>query len=462
MQRVHFIGIGGTGISAIALYLLEKGWPVSGSDLNSSRYFTAVTSRGAVTRLGHHPDLALQADLVVRSSAVKDDDPEVQAARTAGIPVVKRADFLPVLTAGQRVLAVAGSHGKTTTTGMVITLLTALGQDPSYILGAEVKNLGCNAHAGRDDLLVIEADEYDYMFLGLTPEVSVITNIEHDHPDFFPTPEDYLSAFIRYSDQTQPFGSLIVCGDDAGVQQLIARKVRPDLKLSTYGFEPGNKFQAILPHWDGQVNHFTLNASRGSSGTETQGEYTVGLPGRHNILNACAALLAVQALGLNPQAAATALSHYGGTERRFEKVFDQHGTVIINDYAHHPTQISATTAAARDEFPGKTLWVIWEPHTFSRTERLQNAFVRSLDEADQVIITRIYAAREASDGYSPETIAALLPGKAVYIPEFDALADALLPRLHGQDVILVLSAGKGPQISDLLITRLSAGQGAGR
>ena len=211
MQHIHLIGIGGTGISAIAVVLLEQGYQVTGSDIADSTYFREVTRRGAKTVLGHDPSLATQADVIVRSSAIKDDDPEVQAAQAAGIPVLKRTDFLPQLTAGKRTIAIAGSHGKTTTTAMIVCLLHNLAFDPSFILGAEIIDLHANARAGSSPYFIIEADEYDNMFLGLNPTVSVITNIEYDHPDCFPTPESYLEAFHQFLLRTQPSGTALLC-----------------------------------------------------------------------------------------------------------------------------------------------------------------------------------------------------------------------------------------------------------
>jgi len=236
MKRVHFIGIGGTGISAIALMLLERGYQVSGSDTSDSAYFQKVTERGARTIIGHDPALALQADVVVRSSAIKDDDPEVQAARGAGIPVLKRTEMLPEVIADKQTIAIAGSHGKTTTTAMLVTLMTSFDLDPSFILGAEIKDLHTNAHWGDGPHFIIEADEYDYMFLGLKPTISVVTNIEYDHPDCFPTPESYMDAFQKFVLRTQPEGVALLCADDTGIQKLLEKLTNADFEVRTYGF----------------------------------------------------------------------------------------------------------------------------------------------------------------------------------------------------------------------------------
>lgn len=447
-DTIHFIGIGGTGISAIALLLLERGLPISGSDMNDSRYFRAVTEHGAKTALGHHPELAMQAKMVVRSSAVKDDDPEVIAAQKAGIPVLKRADVLNLLTQGKQTLAVAGSHGKTTTTAMLITLLNSLGLDPSFILGAEIKALSTNAHNGKGEYFVIEADEYDYMFLGLEPALSVITNLEHDHPDCFPTLADYLDAFGAFMSKTQPEGKVLLCANDRGVIQLMSRFSTQLDKVITYGFSVNADYQITQAVWKDTHSRFLLSYLG-----KTLGSFELGLPGKHNILNAAAGLAIAHQLGLDLSQLSCALKDFEGTERRFDVVYNQAGVVIINDYGHHPTQIRATIQAARDLYPGKKLWAVWEPHTFSRTIALADNFIQELSQADRVLITRIYAAREADTGTTPQFIADSLTN-ALYLPEFTQIIEEIVSGLSNEDVVLVLSAGKGPQLSAELIETL--------
>ncbi len=447
MKRVHLIGIGGTGMSGIAVVLLEKGYQVSGSDLAASPYFQMVSKRGARVALGHDPRLALQADLIVRSSAVRDDDPEVAAARAAGIPVIKREAFLSELTWGKETIAVAGSHGKTTTTAMLICMLDALTYDPSFIVGAEIKELATNARWDIGRHFVIEADEYDRMFLGLTPALSVVTNIEYDHPDCFPTPQDYLDAFKDFINRTVPGGKSILCADDPGVRSLLKADLRTDIELLTYGFNEGCDYRIEDYVWDGSASHFTLRSYKSHQQPLTLGNFTLRLPGKHNVSNAAAALAVVDALGGSAADCAPTLAAFAGTERRFDIVLESAGEVLINDYGHHPTQVRATLGAARELYPTKKLWAVWEPHTFTRTESLQNEFAQALELADAVIITKIYAARELDDGFSPQTIVdAMLPGKASYIPDFAEIVDQLSRKLTGNDVVVFLSAGKGPQI----------------
>lgn len=451
MQRIHLIGIGGTGISAIALLLLEQGYQVTGSDIADSAYFREVTRRGANTVLGHDPALAAQANVVVRSSAIKDTDPEVQAAQAAGIPVLKRADFLPRLTAGKQTIAVTGSHGKTTTTAIIVSLMDSLAFDPSFILGAEIKDLHTNARAGSGPHFVIEADEYDYMFLGLNPTVSVVTNIEYDHPDCFPTPESYLEAFRQFLLRTQPGGTALLCADDPGVAKLLESFEAQNFSLRTYGTSYDCHYHIASAEWNGAKYAFALSRQLPGEEPRNLGSFILPMPGSHNVNNAAAALAVMDILGIPPARCAEALASFKGSERRMEVVFEQNGIVIINDYGHHPTQIAATLAAVRQRYPQKKLWAIWEPHTYSRTEMFQDSYARSLQEADEVIITCVYAAREADQSFNPARIAERIPGsKARYQPDFDTLTDYVCENLSGEDVIVVLSAGKGPQISTLL------------
>ena len=330
MKRVHLIGIGGTGMSAIAVVLLEKGYQVSGSDLTASAYFQMVSKRGAQVALGHNPQLALRADLVVRSSAVRDDDPEVTAARAAGIPVIKREGFLSELTWGKETIAVAGSHGKTTTTAMLICMLDALTYDPSFIVGAEIKELGTNARWDVGRHFVIEADEYDNMFLGLTPQVSVVTNIEHDHPDCFPTMEDYLHAFENFINRAVPNGKTILCGDDPGVAALMKRDLRTDIALITYGFSEDCDYRISDYAWDGSASHFSLTRVKSHRAPEKLGNLLCAA-GENTMCERCCRANGRGCAGRQPRGLRPSLAEYAGTERRFEIVFESAGEVLIND-----------------------------------------------------------------------------------------------------------------------------------
>jgi UDP-N-acetylmuramate--alanine ligase len=451
MKHVHFIGIGGTGLSAIARVLLEKGYQVSGSDREASPLFHAVTEAGATTFVGHVAEQASGADLVIRSSAVPDDNPEVQYALAHGIPVLKRSDFLAELTQGQDVLAVAGTHGKTTTTTMLIWMLTEMGLDPSFIAGGVVNQLGCNAHAGAGEYFVIEADEYDNMFLGLAPKIAIVTNVEHDHPDCFPTPQDYRNAFRAFLGRVRKDGLALICRDDPGAAALGAEMAASEDVL-TYGSQPELDYHAadyaVVDGWP----VFSL-----MHGSEALGEVPLALPGWHNVLNATGALAAIHQLGLDLPAAIKALSTFKGAGRRFEVLGEANGVTIIDDYGHHPTEIAATLKAARSRYPKHRLWAIWQPHTYSRTQSLAPEFIQALALADRVGVLKIYAAREKDPGYSAKVIADSLPEcKATYLDDFEAATDYLLKEIKPGDILIVFSAGDATQVSQSVFQQLAA------
>ncbi len=440
--RVHFVGIGGTGLSAMARVLAERGWVVTGSDRAASPRTRALSALGVEVVVGHAPDLARQADMVVRSSAVPDDDPDVRAARQAGVPVLKRRAFLPYLTAGQQVLAVAGSHGKTTTTAMLAWVLTELGRDPSFIIGAEALDLAANAHAGQGEFFVIEADEYDFMFLGLQPYAAVVTNIEHDHPDLFPTPEAFFAAFRAFVERIRPDGLLLACADDAGSRRLAAVSPRPTW---TYGLTATAAYRAarVRPTPQGGM------AFAAYFGEEHLAEVGLRVPGEHNVRNALAVLAMSHRLGLDVAAAAEALSRFRGTGRRFQVVGEAAGVLLIDDYAHHPTEIRATLAAARQRYPERSLWAVWQPHTFSRTRTLLPDFATAFAAADGVVVTEVFPAREAPppDFGGQQAAAALQHPRVLFAPTLRDAADLLLAHVRPPAVVLVLSAGDAPQIT---------------
>lgn len=456
-KHIHLIGIGGTGLSAIAKILLEQGEIVSGSDMYPSIYFEKVTNLGAKTIIGHDESNILGADIVVRSSAIGDENPEVIAARNNGIPVLKRAEFLNQLIMNKQTLAIAGTHGKTTTTAMVIKMLDTLQLDPSFIIGAVIKDFKTNAHTGNGDYFVIEADEYDNMFLGLEPKIAIITNIEHDHPDCFPTSEDYLLAFEKFAKKVQPDGKILVCQDDIGINQLLSSSKVERQKICTYGTISSCEYQSIDIQQDDQgYQLFTLiHNQEKSNPIELVKNCRLSLPGLQNVKNATAALAMLDLLDLPLTVASNSLKGFSGTERRFDIQGIIRDITLIDDYAHHPTQIWNTIQAARQRFPKSRIVVVWEPHTYSRPAKLEKDFVDALSKADQVFITKIYAARETDSGYSPQAITELLPlGKSSYIPEFKELIELLAKDLKPHDILLVLSAGYGPQITKAVLQKL--------
>ena len=459
--RVHLIGISGTGLSAIARVLLERGCQVSGSDLLLNAQASQLQAAGARILIGHRAENIQGADVVVRSSAVSDDNVEVMAAQAAGIPVLKRSEFLAQLIADQDSIAIAGSHGKTTTTAMLTWVLVALGLDPSYIIGGVSANLNTNAHAGQGQYFVIEADEYDRMFLGLHPSLAVVTNIEHDHPDCFPTPEDFYQVFVAFAEQVQPQGMVLIGVDDAGGRRLYREMQAKGKQVFSYGVH-ANNFQPL----DYQAVNLRAGESGGlafdvlctlSNGFTMRPALSLQVPGEHNVANALATLAVVHQLGLPVSQATQALAAYQGTARRFELRGEANGVVIVDDYAHHPTQIQITLAAARQRFPGRRLWAVWQPHTYSRTRTLAAEFAQSFGLADQVVVTQIYASREAqpSDGFSASSVVdAMQHAGKYFIPELKIAAQWLVEKLQPGDVLLVFSAGDADQISAYVLAAL--------
>jgi UDP-N-acetylmuramate--alanine ligase len=456
MKRIHLIGIGGTGLSAIARVLLEMGYTVTGSDRAESPFTRDLRSAGVTITIGHLPGNVQGADMVVRSSAIPDDNPEVFAARQAGIPVLKRADFLGSLMEGKTGIAVAGTHGKTTTTSMIVWMLTALGQDPSFIVGGVLANLGVNARSGKGSTFVIEADEYDRMFLGLKPSIEIVTNVEHDHPDCYPTPADFLAAFNQFALLLPADGTLIACVEDDGASTVIANAERAGKHVIAYGLRPNAEvtgrrmkvFATVLSPND--KGGFTFSASIIGNPVTV----VLQVPGKHNVRNALAALTVAHLLGLPLDRAAKALGDFAGTGRRFEVRGEAGGVIVVDDYAHHPTEIRATLAAARSRYPARRIWAVWQPHTYSRTETLFDDFAVAFADADEVIVTEVYAAREPKQDFSSRRVVDSMPRPAHFIADLSAVSTFLISHLRPNDVLLVLSAGDADQVSTEVLNHL--------
>jgi UDP-N-acetylmuramate--alanine ligase len=466
MNRIHFIGIGGTGLSAIARVLYESGYQVSGSDQALSPLAQDLQAQGLHIIIGHQAENIEGAQLVVRSSAISDDNVEVVEARKKGIPVLKRSEFLSSLMDKHYGIAVAGTHGKTTITAMIAWMLTSMGQDPTFIVGGVLNNLGKNAHAGKGSALVIEADEYDRMFMGLTPRLAVITSIDHDHPDCFPTQEDYFKAFDEFAAQVGAKGILLVCTNDVGAARLGLLAEKRGQNVLTYAIRDPKNTAAYRPA-DYIADTLSTNRNGGQSFDayctlagkkfELHPAIRLRIPGKHNVQNALAALAVAHQMQLSLAQASQALSEFSGTGRRFEVRGEARGITVIDDYAHHPTQIRATIDAARMRYPGGRLWVVWQPHTYTRTRALLADFATAFDGADRVVVTEIYAAREKppADGFSSrQVVAAMKPAEAQFMADFSQVVDDLTGGLLPGDVLLVLSAGDADQISSTVLARL--------
>lgn len=457
--RVHLIGVGGTGISAIAQVLLEIGVQVYGSD----RRLNAATARLAAAGATIFPqqsaaNLAARPksqypDVVLISSAVDEANPERRAAEALGIPIVKRVDFLPVLLAHRRVIAVAGTHGKSTTTAMLIRILHDAGLAPGYIVGAELPGLG-NAAAGKSDFFIIEADEYDRMFLGLNPAAAIITNVEWDHPDCYPTPAGFRRAFMQFVDTVDRQGLVISCLDDEGAEQLRAYALSRGPGWITYGLAPEANLRA---------DDVTLIAGAGSTAEISCWEMPCGqlelqVPGLHNVRNALAAAAAAVWCDISMADALAGLAGYQGVARRFELKGEAAGVLVYDDYAHHPTELTATLDAARRRFPSRRIWAVFQPHTYSRTRHLLDAMAASFDAADQVIVSDIYAARESSDGMTnaADIVAAGNHPAMRHIARLEDVAAYLADHAAAGDVVITLGAGDGYRVGEWLLDRLHA------
>lgn len=469
MKHIHLIGICGSGLSAIAMILLERGFTVTGSDRQLSPLGERVQATGGVVYVGHRAEQITGADLVVRSSAIADENPEVMAARAAGIPVLKREAFLEQLTEGQQTIAIAGTHGKTTTTNMIAWVLSECSMDPSYIIGGVSSNLGNNAHAGKGDYFVIEADEYDRMFLGLRPRIAVVTNIEHDHPDCYPTPQDFSNAFHDFAARIVPGGDLLVCGDDPGAAQL-GKDLSGKVHVRTYGiYQDAVDLRAEYMHPNdlgGYSFPITFGRGRGFEPVDLTVRQKMNInlqvPGKHNVQNALAALAVAVLLKLPLDKVAAALESFSGTGRRFELRGEAGGVTIIDDYAHHPTEIRATLAAARARYPDQRIIALWQPHTFSRTRTLLAEFASAFGSpgdvaVDKVLVTEVFAAREPApmDGFSAKQVVDTMSHPdASFIPDLAEARESLSKMLRRGDVLLVLSAGDADQLSQQVLDDL--------
>lgn len=455
MTHVHFIGIGGSGLSAIARLLREQGYAVSGSDRALSPLAADLQKHGITVCVGHSAENVAGADWVVRSSAIPDDNPEVLAALQAGIPVYKRADFLGALMAppDKDGIAIAGTHGKTTTTAMTAWVLAELGADPSFIIGGVSQNLGVNAHAGKGRAFVIEADEYDRMFLGLRPRFAVITNIEHDHPDIYPTPQEFFEAFRQFTRLIPQNGALIINTEDAGSARLAEEARLAGIRTIGYAIEQDdNRLQTewikafnVRPNNTGGYS-FSASA-RLMTGEDRVDNIHLSVPGLHNVRNALAVLGIIALMNYRLGDVTSALAEYKGTGRRFEVKGEAGGVTIIDDYAHHPTAIRATLEAARARYPGRRILAVWQPHTYSRTMSLMQEFASSFEDADEVIVSEIYAAREPAQSFSARDVVQRMPQSSVhYIPTIKEISEYLISHLHAGDVLIVMSAGDAEQI----------------
>ncbi|MDI3339178.1 MAG: UDP-N-acetylmuramate--L-alanine ligase [Sphaerobacter sp.] len=446
---IHLVGIGGIGMSGLARILAARGYRVQGSDAADSPVVSALRAEGVPVTIGHDAANLGAPDLVVVTAAAPETNPEVAAARARGIPVLKRAALLGQLCDERVCLAVAGTHGKSTTSGMLALALLHAGEDPSFAVGAVLKEVGTNAQPGHGPHFVVEADEYDYSFLWLHPHVAVVTNIEHDHPDLFPTREAVLAAFARFVANIRPGGTLVLSADDPGCRDLLARLGTSGPQVITFGADPAADW-SLAAAADSGGGHLV----RAPDGRRLHLHLRV--PGWHNRLNALAALAAGAAAGIDPARLLPGLAAFTGVGRRFELRGQARGVTVVDDYAHHPTEIRATIAAARERYPGARIWAVFQPHTYSRTRQLLDDFAAALGLADRVVLTAIYPARETDDlGVSSDDIARRITGRPAAVVATPAAAGALVAAEAAPgDVVLVLGAGDIWRASEELLRRL--------
>ena len=451
VRRAHFVGMGGAGMSAIAKVMIEMGISVAGSDLKRSPAVALLEAMGARFHLGHSAGLISEdLDLVVVSSAIPDSNPEVVAAGTVGITIASRGEVLAALLSGHPSIVVAGTHGKTTTTSMAIAILRAAGIDPTYLVGGGLNDSNkTNARLGRDDLHVAESDESDGSFLLLDPQIAVVTNVEADHLDRWGSLENIVEAFDRFMGRVHPEGAIVVPRGDELLMELARRHGRD---LITFGADGDVQAHGIQPVGTG--SRFSLRA-RGSAH-----DVELRVPGAHNVSNALAAAAACLAWGVEPEEIAHGLGSFAGVERRFQLKGERGGVAVVDDYAHHPTEIRAALTAA-SQGPWRRVVAVFQPHLYSRTAAFEREFGGSFAEADRVVITDIYAAREqpvpgVTGKLVSDAVARSAPGRPVaYLPHRDELVSYLLSTARPGDVLMLLGAGDIPAVGDELLARLA-------
>jgi UDP-N-acetylmuramate--alanine ligase len=449
LRHAHFVGIGGAGMSGIAEVLAQYEVRVSGCDVAGGETVARLERLGVSISLGHAPAHLEGVDLVVISSAIAPDNPELAAARARGITVVRRAEMLAELMRLKYGVGVAGTHGKTTTTSLVGAILTEAGLDPTVIVGGRLRVSGTGARLGRSDYMVVEADEFDRSFLSLAPILAVITSIDRDHLDTYRDLDEIRDAFGAFASRVPFFGQVIACADDPNVRDLLPRLA--DRRVVTYGLDDDHDLSARRLETTPAGSRFRLH----QRGAGDLGEVEIPLPGLHNVRNALAAIGVGLALGIPVPAIARALAAFAGVHRRFERLGTWRGAEVVDDYAHHPTEVAATLAAARQVFPRRQLHAVFQPHLYSRTRDLAEEFGRALLGADHVVVTDVYPSREKPiPGVTGELVAraarALGHGRVAYCADWHA-ATALLDGVSEGDVVLTLGAGDIYRLAESLV-----------
>ncbi len=459
IKHIHFVGIGGAGMSAIAEILHNLGYRVSGSDQHDSSVTRRLAELGVTVQIGHAAGHIAGAQAVVTSTAVHGDNPEVRAARAARVPVVARAVLLAELMRLKKGIAIAGTHGKTTTTSLVASVLTEAGVDPTFVIGGKLESAGSNARLGAGEFIVVEADESDASFLHLSPVISVVTNIDADHMETYGHDLARLhAAFVDFIHRLPFYGRAVLCSDDAGVRAVLPQLARP---VTSYGLNPGADLRAVqvqaVP--GGRMQFVAQQAGHGPL------PVTLNLAGEHNVRNALAAIAVARALALPDAATARALAAFAGVGRRFQRLGEVRcaaggSYTLIDDYGHHPVELAAVIAAARGAFPGRRLVLAFQPHRYSRTRDCLSDFVRVLGDADAVLLTEVYAAGEApiagADGRAL-TDAVRTAGRVapLFVADVAALPAAIAQIVCDGDVLITLGAGSISNVAQELAQELA-------
>ena len=462
VQRIHFVGIGGSGMSGIAEILHNLGYTISGSDLADSATLRRLASLGIQTHVGHDAAHVARADAVVTSTAVQASNPEVLRARELHIPVVPRALMLAELMRLKQGIAIAGTHGKTTTTSLVASVLAQAGLDPTFVIGGRLNSAGANARLGSGNYIVVEADESDASFLNLLPVMAVVTNIDADHMETYGHDFGRLKqAFVDFLHRMPFYGTAILCTDDSAVRAIVDQVTCP---ITSYGFDEGAQVRAVnVRAVDGQMQ-FTVQRRNGVTLPDL--DVVLNLPGRHNVLNALSAIAVAVELSIDDAAVQTALAEFKGVGRRFQRYGDhalpQGGVLtVVDDYGHHPVEMAATLAAARGAFPGRRLVLAFQPHRYTRTRDCFEDFVKVMAQADVVLLAEVYAAGEAplvaADGRALAR-ALRVAGKVepVFVDDIHAMAASAVANAQSGDVLLCMGAGSISAVPAQVVELLQA------
>lgn len=439
IRRIHFVGIGGAGMCGIAEVLLNQGYEVAGSDAKAGKTTDRLKSFGAEIFIGHDAAHIEKADVLVVSTAIDSSNPEVKAAQERRLPIVRRAEMLAELMRYRHGIAIAGTHGKTTTTSLIASILGEAGFDPTYVIGGLLNSAGTNAKLGSSRYFVAEADESDASFLHLQPMASIVTNIDADHMDTYGGDFEVLKrTFIEFLHNLPFYGLAVVCGDDPVVRELLPKIGRPTI---TYGFDADNDIRATDVHQEGLQTHFTVHRA----GRDAL-RVTLNLPGLHNVLNSLAAIAIATDEEVEDAAIVSALANFQGVGRRFQRLADVAGVQLVDDYGHHPREVAATIAAARQAFPGRRLVMMFQPHRYSRTRDCFEGFVQVLSTVDQLLLLDVYSAGEkAIAGADSRTLARSIRTRGlvdpVFVEKMDELAQLLPSQLRAGDVLLTQGAG---------------------